>query len=152
MAAIVLFFSTYTNGVTVTYDGKVLGSLSSEAEAEEARAELEQVTARTLGRSFTIDDSLIQYSSGLLRRQDLVDKEVYEEALSEEVGMVTAAYCLYVDGERIGATPYQGALEQLLKQIQLSATNEGTISVSFAENVEVKEEYVPTDSLMSWNP
>ncbi|WP_300821030.1 G5 domain-containing protein, partial [uncultured Oscillibacter sp.] len=149
MAAIVLFFSTYTNGVTVTYDGKVLGSLSSEAEAEEARAELEQVTARTLGRSFTIDDSLIQYSSGLLRRQDLVDKEVYEEALSEEVGMVTAAYCLYVDGERIGATPYQGALEQLLKQIQLSATNEGTISVSFAENVEVKEEYVPTDSLMN---
>ena len=47
--------------------------------------------------------------------------------------MVTAAYCLYVDGERIGATPYKGALEQLLEQIQLSATNEGTISVSFAE-------------------
>ncbi len=149
LAAAVLFVSTYTNGVTVTYDGKVLGSLASETEAEEARAELETVTARTLGRSFTIDDSLIQYDSGLLRRQDLVDKEVYEEALSEEVGMVTAAYCLYVDGERIGATPYQGALEQLLKQIQLSATNEGTISVSFAENVEVKEEYVPTDSLMN---
>lgn len=148
-AAAALFVSTYTNGVTVTYDGKVLASLSSEAEAEEARAELEQVTAKTLGRSFTIDDSLIQYSSGLLRRQDLVDKEVYEEALSQEVGMVTAAYCLYVDGERIGATPYQGALEQLLKQIQLSATNEGTISVSFAENVEVKEEFVPTDSLMN---
>ena len=148
-AAAALFVSTYTNGVTVTYDGKVLGSLSSEAEAEAARAELEQVTAKTLGRSFTIDDSLIQYSSGLLRRQDLVDKEVYEEALSQEVGMVTAAYCLYVDGERIGATPYQGALEQLLKQIQLSATNEGTISVSFAENVEVKEEFVPTDSLMN---
>ena len=63
--------------------------------------------------------------------------------------MVTAAYCLYVDGERIGATPYKGALEQLLEQIQLSATNEGTISVSFAENVEVKEEFVPTDSLMN---
>ena len=148
-AAAVLFVSTYTNGVTVTYDGKVLGSLSSEAEAEEARTELERVTAQTLGRSFTIDDSLIQYSSGLLRRQDLVDKETYEEELSQEVGMVTAAYCLYVDGERIGTTPYQGALEQLLKQIQLSATNEGTISVSFAENVEVKEEFVATDSLMN---
>ena len=148
-AAAVLFVSTYTNGVTVTYDGKVLGSLSSEAEAEEARTELERVTAQTLGRSFTIDDSLIQYSSGLLRRQDLVDKETYEEELSQEVGMVTAAYCLYVDGERIGATPYKGALEQLLEQIQLSATNEGTISVSFAENVEVKEEFVATDSLMN---
>lgn len=149
MAAVLLFFSTYTNGVTITYDGKVLASLADQAEAEEARAELEQVTAQTLGRSFTIDDSLIQYSSGLLRRQDLVEKEVYEEALSQEVGMVTAAYCLYVDGERIGATPYKGALEQLLEQMQLSATNEGTISVSFAENVEVKEEYVATDSLMN---
>ena len=149
VAAVLLFFSIYTNGVTVTYDGKVLASLASQTEAEEARAELEKVTAQTLGRSFTIDDSLIQYSSGLLRRQDLVDKEVYEEALSQEVGMVTAAYCLYVEGERIGATPYKGALEQLLEQIQLSATNEGTISVSFAENVEVKEEFVPTDSLMN---
>ncbi len=149
MAAVLLFFSTYTNGVTITYDGKVLARLADQAEAEEARAELEQVTAQTLGRSFTIDDSLIQYSSGLLRRQDLVEKEVYEEALSQEVGMVTAAYCLYVDGERIGATPYKGALEQLLEQMQLSATNEGTISVSFAENVEVKEEYVATDSLMN---
>ena len=149
LAAVLLFFSTYTNGVTITYDGKVLGSLADRAEAEEARAELEKVTARTLGRSFTIDDSLIQYSSGLLRRQDLVDKEVYEEALSREVGMVTSAYCLYVDGERIGATPYKGALEQLLKQMQFSATNEGTISVSFAENVEVKEEYVASDSLMN---
>lgn len=149
LAAALLFVSTYTGGVTVTYDGKVLGSLSSEAEAEEARAELEKVTAQTLGRSFTIDDSLIQYSSGLLRRQDLVDKETYEEALSQQVGMVTAAYCLYVDGERIGATPYEGALEQLLEQMQRSATNEGTISVSFAENVEVKEEFVPTDSLMN---
>ncbi len=148
-AALLLFVSTYTNGVTVTYDGKVLGSLSSQAEAEEARAELEKATAQTLGRSFTIDDSLIQYSSGLLRRQDLVDKETYEEELSQEVGMVTTAYCLYVDGERIGATPYKGALEQLLEQMQLSATNEGTISVSFAENVEVKEEFVATDSLMN---
>ena len=149
LAAVLLFVSTYTNGVTVTYDGKVLGSLSSEAEAEAARTELEKVTAQTLGRTFTIDDSLIQYSSGLLRRQDLVDRETYEEELSQEVGMVTAAYCLYVDGERIGATPYKGALEQLLEQIQLSATNEGTISVSFAENVEVKEEYVPTADLMN---
>lgn len=149
LAAALLFVSTYTNGVTVTYDGKDLGSLSSQAEAEAARTEIEKITAQTLGRTFTIDDSLIQYSPGLLRRQDLVDKETYEEELSQEVGMVTAAHCLYVDGERIGATPYEGALEQLLEQMQLSATNEGTISVSFAENVEVKDEYVPTADLMN---
>lgn len=57
LAVILLFFSTYTNGITVTYDGKVLGSLSNEAEAEAARTELEKITAQTLGRTFTIDDS-----------------------------------------------------------------------------------------------
>lgn len=148
-AAVILFFSMYTMGTTVTYNGRVIAAVSSEEAAEEARTDLERVTAQTLGRTFTIDDSLIQYDSGLLRRQDLVDIEVYQEDLSQEIGMVTAAYCLYVNGERIGATPYQGALEQLLEQMKLSATNEGTISISFAEDVKVQEEYVPTEDLMN---
>ncbi len=149
LAAVLVFLSIYTVGTTVTYDGRVIASLASQAAAEDARTDLERVTAQTLGRTFRIDDSLIQYSSGLLRRQDLVDKKTYEEVLSQEVGMVTSAYCLYVNGERIGATPYQGALEQLLEQMRLSATNEGTISVSFSEEVDVKNEYVPTDELMN---
>ena len=75
IALAVLFFSTYTYGTTVSYDGEVIAVMSSQSAAEEVRRDLEQVTARTLGESFTIDDSLIQYSSGLLRRQDLVDPE-----------------------------------------------------------------------------
>ncbi len=31
---------------------------------------------------------------------------------------MTSAYCLYVNGERIGATPTRGALEELLDQLQ----------------------------------
>ena len=110
---------------------------------------LEQVTTRTLGESFTIDESLIQYSSGLLKRQDVVDESTFEEGLSEEIGMVTSAYCLYVDGEFIGATPYEGALEELLEQLQEASTTENTISCSFAEEVEIKHEYVATDRIMN---
>ena len=123
--------------------------MSSKETAETARANLEKVTTRTLGEIFTIDDSQIQYSSGLTRRQEVVDGETFEEELSEEVGLVTSAYCLYVEGERIGATPYEGALEELLKQMQDAATNEDTISCSFAENVEIKQEYVATDEIMN---
>ncbi len=148
-AAVLLFFSIYTMGTTVTYNGKVIASLSSEAAAEDARADLERMTAQTLGHTFKIDESLLHYESGWLRRQDLVDKETYEEGLSQEIGLVTDAYCLYVNGERIGATPYKGALEQLLEQIQLSATNEGTISCSFAEDVTIQQEFVPTDEIMN---
>ena len=72
--------------------------------AEEAASDLEAVTARTLGESYTIDDSLLQYSSGLLR-QDVVDETTLEEDLSQQIGLVTQAYSLYVDGELVGATP-----------------------------------------------
>ena len=72
-----------------------------------------------------------------------------EEDLSEEIGLVTPAYCLYVDGERIGATPYEGALEELLEQLQQAATTEETISCSFKEEVEIKQEYVATEEIMN---
>lgn len=149
LAAVAVFFSVYTVGTTVSYDGEVVAAVSSERAAEGVRSDLEQVTTRTLGETFTIDDSLIQYSSGLLRRQDVVDASAFEADLSDEIGLVTPAYCLYVDGERIGATPYEGALEELLKQLKIASTNEGTISCEFAEQVQIKEEYVPTAEIMN---
>ncbi len=149
LAAVVFVCSIYTVGTTVSYDGEVIAAVASQSTAEEARVNLETVTAKTLGESFTIDDSLIQYSSGLLKRKDLVDGETFEENLSEEIGLVTSAYCLYVDGERIGATPYEGALEELLDQLRAAATNEDTISCEFAEDVEIRQEFVPSEDIMN---
>ena len=142
IAAVIIVCNIYTIGTTVTYDGEVIAAVASQSEAEKARNDLEMVTTRTLGETFTIDDSLIQYSSSLLKRQEVVDEETFEADLSEEIGLVTSAYCLYVDGEFIGATPYEGALEELLEQLQEASTNENTISCSFAEEVEIKPEYV----------
>ncbi len=149
IAAVILFCSTYTFGTTVSYDGEVIAAVASKSTAEDVQKNLEQITTRTLGETFTIDDSLIQYSSGLLRRKDVVDKDTLEEDLSEEIGLVTSAYCLYVDGERIGATPYEGALDELLKQLRSGATDEDTISCTFAEDVKIKQEFVPTDEIMN---
>ena len=149
LAAAVLFCSFYTFGTTVIYDGEVVAAVDSRSTAEEARSDLEQVTTRTLGQTYTIDDSLLQYSDGLVARQAVVDGETFEEDLSEEIGLVTSAYCLYVDGELIGATPYEGALEELLSQLQGAATDENTISCTFAENVEVKHELVPSEKIVN---
>ncbi len=149
LAGIALFFSFFTVGTTVTYDGEVLGTLPSKAEAESVREELEAVTTQTLGRSFTIDDELLHYDSGWMLRQDIGDQETFEDELSEEIGLVTSAYCLYVNGERIGTTPYEGALEELLEQLQKAASDEDTISCTFAEDVEIRQEYVPTDEIMN---
>ena len=149
LAVVIALCSVYTVGTTVTYDGEVIGAVESQSTAEAACSRLERITTRTLGETFTIDDSLIQYSSGLLKRQDVVDGDTFEEDLSEEIGLVTPAYCLYVDGERIGATPYEGALEELMEQMKAAVTNADTVSCSFAEDVEVKQEYVSTDEIMN---
>ena len=149
LAGIILFCSFFTIGTTVSYDGQVLGRLASKSEAETVRKDLESITSRTLGETYTIDDSLLQYDSGWMLRQDIEDKAVYEDQLSYEIGLVTSAYCLYVNDVRIGATPYEGALEELLDQLQKAASDEDTISCEFAEDVEIRQEYVPTSEIMN---
>lgn len=149
LAGIILFCSFFTIGTTVSYDGQVLGRLTSKSEAETVRKDLESITSRTLGETYTIDDSLLQYDSGWMLRQDIEDKAVYEDQLSDEIGLVTSAYCLYVNDVRIGATPYEGALEELLDQLQKAASDEDTISCEFAEDVEIRQEYVPTSEIMN---
>ena len=149
LAGIILFCSFFTIGTTVSYDGQVLGRLASKSEAETVRKDLESITSRTLGETYTIDDSLLQYDSSWMLRQDIEDKAVYEDQLSDEIGLVTSAYCLYVNDVRIGATPYEGALEELLDQLQKAASDEDTISCEFAEDVEIRQEYVPTSEIMN---
>ena len=149
LAGVVLFFSFFTVGTTVTYDGHVLGTVASQSEAESVRHELEAITSETLGETYTLDTSLLQYDSGWTLRQDVEDKAAYEEELSDEIGLVTSAYCLYVNGERIGTTPYEGALDELLEQLQKAASDEDTISCKFEEDVEIRQEYVSTDAIMN---
>ena len=149
VALAIVLCSSYTFGTTVIYDGEAIATVSSRSAAEDARADLEQVTASTLGEDYTIDDSLLEYSSGIMARSEVVDEETYEEDLSEEIGLVTQAYCLYVDGELIGATPYSGALEELLAQLKAASTDENTISCEFAEDVDIRQEYVPTSQVMN---
>ncbi|MCI2057193.1 MAG: peptidoglycan DD-metalloendopeptidase family protein [Oscillibacter sp.] len=149
LAALALFCSFYTLGTTVTYDGNVVAKVSSELAAKHATTNLERVTTRTLGSSYSIDDKLLTYSTQLMLRRDVVDGDTFEEELSADIGLVTYGYGLYVDGELIGATPYEGALEELLEQLKEGVTDENTTSCDFQENVEVKGEYLPTEKIMN---
>lgn len=149
VAVAVLFFSFYTFGTTVTYNGETIATVGSELAARSACKNLEQITSKTLGGSYTIDTSLLSYTKGLMARSQVVDTDTFEEDLSSEIGLVTYGYALYIDGELIGATPYQGALEELLQQLKDGVTDENTISCEFAEDVQIKAGYVPSDKIMN---
>lgn len=62
---------------------------------------------------------------------------------------MTSRILPYVNGERIGTTPTRAALDELLEQLQKAASDEDTISCKFEEDVEIRQEYVPTDAIMN---
>ena len=149
VAAAIIVISTYTYGTTVLYDGQALATVTSTSAAQKTLSDVEMATAHALGHPFDLDDALVQYSKGLTLRDDVVETDVLSEKLFDELGLVTNSYCLYVDGVYIGATPYEGALEQLLQQLIASVSNENTISCEFEEEIEIRQQYISTDDIMN---
>lgn len=149
VAAIALFFSFYTLGTTVEYNGSVVDTVASAAQARKAASKLESITTETLGESYEIAKDAIHYSTAFVRRSDVTDSTTFEQDLADELGQVTYGYSLYVDDELIGSTQYAGALDELLKQIKQVYASADTLSVDFVENVRIAEGYVPTDSVMN---
>jgi len=149
VAAIALFFSFYTLGTTVEYNGSVVDTVASAAQARKAASKLESITTETLGKSYEIAKDAIHYSTAFVRCSDVTDSTTFEQDLADELGQVTYGYSLYVDDELIGSTQYAGALDELLKQIKQVYASADTLSVDFVENVRIAEGYVPTDSVMN---
>ena len=149
IAVPVVFFSLFTWGTTVLYDGQELGTVATASAADTAVAEVEQELSGVLGDSFTLDQSMVSYSNGLVSRRSVVDPQTVESNLSDELDLATYAYSLYVDGECIGSNESQEALEALLDQIRAPYLNENTQSIEFLEDVEIRGGYVAKEDLTS---
>ena len=149
VAAVAIFFSFYTLGTTVEYNGNVVDTVASASQARKAAAKLESVTTETLGRSYEIAKDAIHYSTAFVRRSDVTDTTTFEQDLAEELGQVTYGYSLYIDDELVGSTQYAGALDELLEQIKQMYVSADTLTVDFVENVRIAEGYVPTESVMN---
>ena len=149
VAAVAIFFSFYTLGTTVEYNGNVVDTVASASQARKAAAKLESVTTETLGKSYEIAKDAIHYSTAFVRRSDVTDTTTFEQDLAEELGQVTYGYSLYIDDELVGSTQYAGALDELLEQIKQMYVSADTLTVDFVENVRIAEGYVPTESVMN---
>lgn len=145
IAVFAVFQVLYTTATTVVFDGVELGTVASEEEAKAARMSVEQSISDVLGYDYTLEDSLVSYSTGLTFRSAVVDEAELEAALSDSLRVVEHGYALYVGGEFIGATQTEGALEQLLEQAAAAYRNENTISIEFVEDVEIKECDLPVE-------
>lgn len=149
LAAVALFFSMFTLGTVVEYNGNVIDIVDSTSAAKKITAKLESITTETLGEVYHVADDAIHYSLTVVRRSEVAETEDFEQELADELGQVTYGYSLYVGDELIGSTEYAGALDDLLEQLKQIYISEDTLTADFVEDVRIAEGYVPTESIMN---
>lgn len=143
IAAAAVALSLYTVGTSVSYNGTDLGAVSSRRTVDQAVSAIEATTRRTLGdREYQVNRGGLGISRRLVARKELEDKEELQEKLTDALGVIDYGYVLYVDDEPVAATPFAGALEELLEQMKIGYVTENTVESYFVENVEVRQEYV----------
>lgn len=142
--------SLYTVGTAVSYGGRELCVVAGQAEVDLAVAQVEETTRQTLGRAdYTVDPEAVQTHRKLTARRDVAESAALRDALTEEIGLIDYGYVLYVGGERVAATPYAGALEELLEQLKIGYITENTVECGFAETTEIRQEYVDRNYMMN---
>ena len=150
IAAAATILSLYTIGARTVYDGKDLGVVSSRQAVALAVTEVEGITRETLqDSSYKVDQSLLETKTGVFLRKEVVSEEDFRDELTDELGLVEDAYVLYVDGEKVVATTFPGALDDILAQLKLGYQTEDTVDAYFVEDVEIRQEYVDTSYIMN---
>ena len=146
IAVFAAFNILYTTGTTVMFNGVALGTVATAEEAAAVRMAVEQNISSVVGYNYTLEDSQVFYSTGVTSRSSVGNSQDLEAALSAQLGVIEHGYALYVDGQFVGATQTEGALEGLLDQVAAPYRNENTVSITFAENVKIIECDLPVDS------
>ena len=150
LATAATVLSLYTVGAHAVYDGTDLGVVSSQHAVELAVSEVESITRETLhDSSYTVDQSLLTTETGVYLRKEVIGEEEFSSELTDQLGLVEYAYVLYVDGEKVVATTFPGALDDILNQLKLGYQTEDTVDAYFVEDVEIRQEYVDTSYIMN---
>ena len=150
IAAAATILSLYTIGARTVYDGKDLGVVSSRQAVALAVTEVEGITRETLqDSSYKVDQSLLETKTGVFLRKEVASEEDFRDELTDELGLVEDAYVLYVDGEKVVATTFPGALDDILAQLKLGYQTEDTVDAYFVEDVEIGLEYVDTSYILN---
>ncbi|MDE7245708.1 MAG: M23 family metallopeptidase [Oscillospiraceae bacterium] len=145
LAALSVYTVVYTTATTVTFEGVELGTVASEDEVIAAKQSVEHAISQVLGYNYTMGDGQLAYSTGLAYRSAVVGEEELEAALNDTLRVVEHGFALYIDGEFVGATQTEGALDALLEQVSAPYRGEETISIDFMENVEIRECDLPVE-------
>ena len=151
LAGIILFCSFFTIGTTVSYDGQVLGRLASKSEAEDrpegsGKHHLPDTGRDLHHRTIPCCNTIPAGCSVRTSRTEAV----YEDQLSDEIGLVTSGLLPVCQRRAHRRHPLRGRAGGAAgSAAEGAASDEDTISCEFAEDVEIRQEYVPTSEIMN---
>lgn len=151
LAVLAIVFSRYSVVSSVSYQGRTLGLVKNTEIVDTACREIQETVSRVTGQQDLLQREDFVVTRGLTNVQDYsyLDVDSLEDVVYKDLNVVTYGYTLQVDGEVIGSTIYEGALEDLLAQIKSSHITANTISCDFVEKVEIIPGMVPTTQIVN---
>lgn len=126
----------------VSYDGEVVGTVSSRSELDSAIEEADAVAEDILGEDHPVIDNLAvttTISSGAGSADSLTG------ALLDSIEGIEYHPFLMVDGKAVAATENEQTIYDVLNGILARYSNEGTVSAVTAQDVRVENGYVSSD-------
>jgi len=149
VAVLAVVFSRFDVATTVSYRGEKLGRVVNEEVVNTAYEEISAAVKTITGEETSVRREDFEVTKGLTSLSNYLDVDDLEKVVYKDLGVVTYGYTLYVNGEKIGSTVYEGALEDLLAQIQSSHYTENTVSCDFIEEVEIVPGMVAVDDVVN---
>ena len=149
--AVALTLTTlYSPSYAITVDGETVAVVSDESVVEQAIRSVEQEGSAILGYDYHVDSD-IEYNFVVSLRSDLSSEENladYFYSQLDEISGELRKYQVLVDGKAVGVVKDLDALNQLLENLKQRYVTEDTVSVEFANQLEVAPVY-QADQIMT---
>ncbi len=145
MVGYVTFDGMYTQAYVLTVDGEEMGLISGEADVETMVAHLESRASGILGEEYAYDAD-IQLSPAITTNNGFSDMNAIEDSLFANVGALTEAYALSVDGVELGVAPSLAEMYEMLDQVAAPYVTEYTLRYEFVEDVQVYPVELPSNT------
>lgn len=140
----VYLWSGATFALSVSYNGKMLGMVSSDKVYNAAASDVEDRVSQASGESFALTKAPV-YRMALTRKSDLLDEAALSDNILSATGSeVSNGYGLYVDDKLVGANGDNNAIQAMLNNIIAPYKSDGkNTQVSFSQDIQIKKGVFP---------
>lgn len=148
----IYFWKDASFALSVTYDGKTLGMVSSEQVYRDAADRVEENVSDASGSNFGLNRP-VSYKMVLAKKSDLSNEDqLYNNIVMRSCNGVKTGYGLYIDNQLAGANSDSTAIEAMLNSVTSKYKSDTNVqSVGFVQKVSIKNGVFPSSVFKNIN-